>query len=616
MEENYSQVSLEERVSDQQPAEQTPKKGRKTALLVCGIVAGVLAAGYAAICGVAASSDTVLKGTSVLGVDVGGLTRQQIEELWQQEGPRLSNEMGISLMKDDEEVSRVSLSDLTVTVTPEDAANSAWEATHSSFLADGWNYIRSWFTTNDVSAPLSADEASLNEALDRISAGMASTVVDGAYRLDEEKSDGLYVTKPRDGVEVDSKLLREAIANAVATGDLSPIQCTYIPVSAQPIDLAALYEEIHGEMANAGYDKATGDLTDSRIGVEFDVAEAQALLAKAEPGEEIVIPGTVAFPVVEKDELENVLFRDCLGTYTTYVSGSSNRLNNVRRAAGVVNGYILNSGERFSYNRTIGNPNKENGYLTAPGYVGGKTVDVYGGGVCQVSSTLYYATLLSNLKIVERWCHQYAPGYITWGCDATTFYPSPDYVFENNTDYPIKIVTEYSSNNNLTVSIYGTKLDDTYVRMVSSTLSTTPSKVEYKEDDSLKPGQKVLEQSGYTGYFVKTWRNVYAGDGTLISSEVEATSDYEMRPTIYRIGPEKEEPKPEKEDTKPGEEPTEPEKPTEPETPETPAPEEPTEPAVPETPETPETPTPETPEEPAPETPEPPADPDPAEGGE
>ncbi|MBQ9393594.1 MAG: VanW family protein, partial [Oscillospiraceae bacterium] len=213
----------------------------------------------------------------------------------------------------------------------------------------------------------------------------------------------------------------------------------------------------------------------------------------------------------------------------------------------------------------------ELGYYPAPAYVGGKSVDVYGGGVCQVSSTMYYAVLLANLKIVERWCHQFTPAYITWGVDATTYHPWVDFVYENDTDYPIKMLASYNDNTDeVTVSIYGTKVDDTYVRITNSILSSTPSYTEYVEDESLAPGQEDVEQYGYTGYYVRTWRNVYAGDGTLLSSEVEANSDYEMRPTIIHVGPEK----------KPV--PTTPTTPTEPTTPTTPTtPAEPTEPTEP-----------------------------------
>ena len=184
---------------------------------------------------------------------------------------------------------------------------------------------------------------------------------------------------------------------------------------------------------------------------------------------------------------------------------------------------------------------KENGYYPAPSYVGGKTVDSYGGGVCQVSSTMYYASMLANLKIVTRYNHQYAPTYIKFGCDATTYEGPIDYVFQNNTDYPIKIVISWSGYN-MTVKILGTKVDDTYVKIVSKTLDVYPYKTIYKETSKLAPGKKQVEQTPYTGYYVKTWRNVYSGDGKPISSTLEDISEYDSRDEIILVGKKKPEP--------------------------------------------------------------------------
>ena len=243
---------------------------------------------------------------------------------------------------------------------------------------------------------------------------------------------------------------------------------------------------------------------------------------------------------------------------------------NVSKAASMINGAVLNTGERFSYNEALGYQSAETGWYPAPGYINGKTVDMYGGGVCQVSSTLYYATLLANLKIVTRYCHQFAPGYITWGCDATVSEGAVDFVFENDRDYPIKIVA-YDYNNYVTVEIYGTKVDDHYVQMVSKTLDVTDYKVVEKKTDKLAAGVRKVEQTPYTGYYVKTWRYVYDGNGNLISSDLEAVSDYEARDEIILVGT-KQESKPA---VKPPQEPT----PTpDPEPPLTPEPE--TEPAA------------------------------------
>ena len=161
-------------------------------------------------------------------------------------------------------------------------------------------------------------------------------------------------------------------------------------------------------------------------------------------------------------------------------------------------------------------------------------MDVYGGGVCQVSSTLYYATLKADLEIVMRYCHQYAPGYIKWGCDATVYDGFPDFIFANNTDYPIKIVT-YWNNNNVTVEILGTKVDDSYVEMVSETVDVIPWETVYEETDELAPGEKQEIQTPYRLCGADVAQCLCRGR-SLLSSTFEATSNYESRDQIIRIG--------------------------------------------------------------------------------
>ena len=146
-------------------------------------------------------------------------------------------------------------------------------------------------------------------------------------------------------------------------------------------------------------------------------------------------------------------------------------------------------GEEFSYNNTTGSRSADKGYLPAPVYSGGASVDETGGGICQTSSTLYLACLRSNLEITERYAHRYVPAYITAGMDATVSWGGPDYKFTNNSLYPIKIVTIYE-NNYLTVRILGTNVDGTSVKMTNEHLSTTPYETVYEDDPTWRRARR------------------------------------------------------------------------------------------------------------------------------
>ena len=152
-----------------------------------------------------------------------------------------------------------------------------------------------------------------------------------------------------------------------------------------------------------------------------------------------------------------------------------------------------------------------------------------------MSSTIYLATLLANLEIVERYNHRFYPGYITMGMDATVSWGGPEFRFKNNTGYPIRIDVSYA-NSKLTVTMVGTKVDDTYVKMTYEQLSTTSYETEYVNDPTLPYGTQRQKQNGYTGREVVSYRNVYKGDGTLISSKMEAKSSYKSRNQIILVG--------------------------------------------------------------------------------
>ena len=161
-----------------------------------------------------------------------------------------------------------------------------------------------------------------------------------------------------------------------------------------------------------------------------------------------------------------------------------------------------------------------------------------GGGICQVSSTLYYAVMLSDLDIVLRYCHMFNPGYLPIGCDATVSWGGPDFAFRNSRDYPIKVVTSYNDNTNeLTCTILGTKVDDHYVVITNAVLASYDYQVVYQESPDVAPGDEVIDQYGHTGYFVRTWRNIYDGNDNLLSSRVEADSHYDVGNKIILVAP-------------------------------------------------------------------------------
>ena len=515
--------------------EKTPMPGGKKAALIIGIVLGVLVLAYLAACVVTQTvyGSTALPHTDVLGLDVSRLTDQQIEALWTEKGPQLLQDTAVSLTEDGAAIGDVSLETLGVTVTPQAAAIAAgasqryesWGGGALAWLRGGWAYIHSWFAQTSAVPQLTVDAAALDTACDDLAASLNCTVVDGGYRL--EKGEGLYITKPADGRMLDAQKLEGDLTAMLQSGALTPVACTYQEKKAQTVDVQTLHDQLAGEKAEAVCDKTTGEPTESRVGVAFDVSAVQAQLDAAAPGAEFLADAQVEFPTVSTEELQACMFRDVLGTFTTKCAGPWGRHQNIKLASAAINGKIYNPGEEFWYNSTVGQRTAARGYQEAGVYEAGRTTTGIGGGICQVSSTLYYAVLLSDLDIVLRYCHMFNPGYMPIGCDATVSWGGPDFAFRNSRDYPIKIVTSYNDDTNeLTCTIMGTKVDDHYVVMTNAVLASYDYQTVYQESPDVAPGEEVIDQYGHTGYHVRTWRNIYDGDGNLLSSRVEADSHY------------------------------------------------------------------------------------------
>ena len=526
--------------------EKTPMPGGKKAALIIGIVLGVLVLAYLAACVVTQTvyGSTALPHTDVLGLDVSGLTDQQIEALWTEKGPQLLQDTAVSLTEDGAAIGDVSLETLGVTVTPQAAAIAAgasqryesWGGGALAWLRGGWAYIHSWFAQTSAVPQLTVDAAALDTACDDLAASLNCTVVDGGYRL--EKGEGLYITKPADGRMLDAQKLEGDLTAMLQSGALTPVACTYQEKKAQTVDVQTLHDQLAGEKAEAVCDKTTGEPTESRVGVAFDVSAVQAQLDAAAPGTEFLADAQVEFPTVSTEELQECMFRDVLGTFTTKCAGPWGRHQNIKLASAAINGKIYNPGEEFWYNSTVGQRTAARGYQEAGVYEAGRTTTGIGGGICQVSSTLYYAVLLSDLDIVLRYCHMFNPGYMPIGCDATVSWGGPDFAFRNSRDYPIKIVTSYNDDTNeLTCTIMGTKVDDHYVVMTNAVLASYDYQTVYQESPDVAPGEEVIDQYGHTGYHVRTWRNIYDGDGNLLSSRVEADSRYDVGNKIILVAP-------------------------------------------------------------------------------
>jgi len=224
-------------------------------------------------------------------------------------------------------------------------------------------------------------------------------------------------------------------------------------------DVFDVREKVLVEMVSSVYDLDSNSATQCEIGIDFDALEAAKLLSNTESGKTAEFPLIFTHPDYSQEYLDSLLFRDLIATRQTIAHGTPSRLGNINLAATAINGIVILSGEEFSFNRIVGPRLYERGYREAPAFNQGEVVMATGGGICQVSSTIYAAIKPSDLLVTERRAHGLPVAYLPEGWDATVVWNFTDFRFVNNTDYPIRVEIELEGRN-VTSRIYGTIIDD------------------------------------------------------------------------------------------------------------------------------------------------------------
>ena len=519
------------------------EKKRSRAPILIAVLCAVLVALYCALCAFGGSGDTLRDGTTVNGINIGGMTKEQaVSALTEQLAGTTSVEgtdySAIDVVPDipDAQTYTVDLSGcLSFDVT--DTVEQAWAHDHGGmFLSRGIRFLTTLGGGKSYHvAPQAADAAQVRSALEATGILTLNTTTQTTYALTDTTLD---FTMGVSGVSVDENALIQKILDNTAKGDYSSITCEMVSADPDPIDIQAIHDALYAEPANATLevaDDGSYTVTDSVQGIDFDVAEAQSILSAAQPGETVSVPLNRQAPAIDTATLKANLFKDVLGEYTTSVSGTADRRSNVQLAAQKCSGTILLPGEVFAYNQVVGQRTEAAGFKKAGAYSNGETVQELGGGVCQDSSTLYCAALYANLEIVERHNHSYVSSYVPIGMDATVSWGGPDFQFRNNTDYPIKVVASYA-NSKVTFQIVGTKTDDYSVKITTETIGTTAPTVQEVPDDTLEAGTTQVADKGHTGYKVQSYRHVYDASGNVVYEGKESLSSYKMTPKIIHVG--------------------------------------------------------------------------------
>jgi len=431
----------------------------------------------------------IIHGIFIKGIDVSGLSPSDAKyQLDNYLNKNLPEEIKV---RHGEFETTISLSQMGIEFDTKSATNSAYKiGRQGNLFENNLQVLSTMFGEVNIEPNVTLNKKLLTKNLDDISTQLPDTVIQSSYYVEENE---LIITSGKEGYVVDVDLTIEAIKNSISNFSAFDIPIELAVKIQQPdeIDVEKIYNEIRKEPVDAYYTKEPFEVYPSENGIDFKIPldEAKVLVA-SEKKEEYIIPLNIIYPNITTNMIGTEAFPDLLSTFSTnYAASNRNRTTNLILAANKINGTVLMPGETFSYNKVVGARTIAAGYKEAPIYVQGKVVDGLGGGICQITSTLYNAVVYANLEVTQRTNHQFIPSYVTASRDATVVYGSIDFQFKNNRNYPIKLVCSVSGGV-ANFQIFGLKQEDDYQVEISSYQTGRTSTAIYSE------AYKILKKDG------------------------------------------------------------------------------------------------------------------------
>lgn len=484
--------------------------------------------------------DKIMPNVFVAGVDIGGMTREEAKAAIEAELQKNAQQT-LKVILPDQELSFSPQPD-TIHIDVDSAVEQAYaygrKSTSPFAISRAIKAAQRHKNEIPLDGAVETDEAYIRGLVQTASDSVSTEMTDSVVTPDEENHT-IAVTIGSPGKTLDTEELFTLVNNAFVNSDYTDIPFDYDTVYPATVQLDELYTQMTTEPVNATYNAETKDINPDTPGYVPTVTldEANTQLATASPGDELLFTFDPTPAEITAETLSGLLFRDTLKSYGSVYASNYGRTKNLELACAAINGTVLNPGDVFSFNDTVGERTTDKGYREAIVYVEGNSVPEAGGGVCQVASTIYYCAMYADLKIIQRTEHQFSVDYVPGGLDATVYWQQLDFQFENSTDYPLKI-NAYLKNGRCWIELIGTNIDGKYCEIDSVKTATVPFTTSYTDDPS-------KEQTGYTGYTYTITRRVYDGNGNLIRTDTTAdldamghlgTSNYAKRDKVVYSG--------------------------------------------------------------------------------
>lgn len=438
------------------------KTGKNNLYIAVGAVAAAVVAAIVVFCVYVNAYDKIMPNTYIEDIKLGGMTQQEafsVLAAQYSEDKIEGKTINFSCMGDK---STIEVNNLAMVFEPEKMASDAYSLGRekAGFFSKLKSFVAGVFSHRSLRPSLSYDKQALTGSISDLCRPHEIEPLGYTYRVGDNNN--IIIAKPQDGVLVDMDDAVSRVEDEICTFRFGDVNFEPVVTKAPEFNLDEFYSYITQPACDASYAKdENGKVYVVPGKPQIVVNKSDIEAAVKQPEIEYSVPVQLVNSAVDANYLQSILYEDTLGSYSTNYGGSSAaRASNIARASSTINGYELLPDETFDFNKVVGKRTAAAGYLPAPVYVvkNGETVSEidYGGGICQVSSTIYCAVARAKLKVVARTSHSKGVSYVPQGMDATVSWGGPEFIFKNSTEFPIRIFAE-TGGGVLTVRIVGSK---------------------------------------------------------------------------------------------------------------------------------------------------------------
>lgn len=480
-----------------------PKNTLTIFMVLVAIVIGILIASVLMFYTNQQNSNIIQSGVFIKGINVSGLTKDEAIALVKNElNKKMESPLELTYKNNKYylEIEQIGAKfDVEASV---DYALSI--AKSGNLFNDLHEYISTLMTNINIDPNFTYNDELLTMYLETIESNLPDQLEQPSYYMEDKE---LIITSGIDGVGIEIDPLKKMIIDSIY--DLSFANSymkipTYTKVP-DPIDVDKIHEEVFREAENAYFTTEPYAVFTDVVGIDFDAQKVKEMIESNPSEEEYTVDLIYTNADITVNDLGAEAFPDLLASFSTkYPTSNRDRTTNLRLAAEKIDGTVVMPGEIFSYNKVVGKRTIAAGYKEAAIYENGQVTSGLGGGICQISTTLYNAVIEANMEIETRRNHMFVPTYADAGKDATVVWGSTDFKFKNRRDYPIKIEASVSGGI-ANVKIYGLLTDDEYdisigtrVKKNTATSLVVESYRVYKKD-----GVEVKRDKLYTDTYKK-----------------------------------------------------------------------------------------------------------------